>query len=320
MPTSNTKPIGLKQAEAYLLKHWQTYWPYSPGGDASLESTSWCAIALRSNTKIAEETWQYFKKTQLANGGWSTGINDQESDWTSNLVVLALRILAEQMELDTEKQAFLRSGYHYLINSRRQAYIEFLRWIFWLLKLPSNFPAGRGWPFIPGTVMLVEPTAYALMAIKPTKLVGDDTAKSVIPLAEEYIFSRYCKRGGWNYGENVRLTEQLPAYAVTTAQTVIALQDKKDDERVKTGLNFLTQTARENNTCMSLAWSALARDCLGQDTKEELQMLKKHQNSDGSFGGSVYLTAIACCALQIEEENPLKFPQPTKLEIRLSNK
>lgn len=320
MLTSNAKASSLKRAESYLLKHRQTYWPYRPGGDASLETTAWCAIALRSHKEIAEETWQYFQKCQLADGGWATGINDKQSDWTSNLVVLSLKLMAEKMELGSKKQAFLNSAYQYLINSRRQAYIEFLRWIFWLLKLPSNFPAGRGWPFLPGTVMLVEPTTYALMAIKGTKRADEEPLKSVISLAQEYLFSRYCKRGGWNYGENVRLTEQLPAYAVTTAQAVIALQDRPDDERVKTGLNFLTQTSKENNTTMALAWAALARNCFGQDAKEELQMLAQHQNSDGSFSGSIYLTAIAACALQIEEENPLKFPTPVKLDIKLPNK
>lgn len=317
MLASNNTHTSRRKAESYLQKERHGYWPYQSGGDASLETTAWCAIALRSDRTVAEETWQYFRTTQNPNGGWSTGVNDGASDWTSNLVVLALTIMCRQMDIDSEKRAFVDSSYSYLVKSRRQANIEFLRWIFRLLKLPSNFPSGRGWPFFPGTSMLVEPTVYAMMAIKSTASSKQEPLKSVVALAEEYLFNRYCTRGGWNYGENVRLTEQLPPYPVTTAQTIIALQDKANDERVQTSLKFLTDAARQDNTIMALAWSALARDCFNQDCRQELDMLAKHQNKDGSFGKSIFLTALSTCALQVEENNPLKFPAPPTVEVRL---
>ncbi len=309
-----------QQAEKYLLKEGHGSWPYHPEGDTSLETTAWCAIALRSDKTITEKTWQFYNQCQNSNGGWSTDSTDPNSDWTSNLVVLSLRVMAENLPLEPEKRSLLESGYKYLIKSRQQANLEFLRWIFRLLKLPANFPSGRGWPFVPGTVMLVEPTTYALMALKPIRHSAEEPLKSVIALAEEYLFNRFCQRGGWNYGENIRLTEQLPAYPVTTAQAIVALQDKPDNERIQTGVKFLTESARKDNTVMSLAWSALARDCLGLDARQELEMLAKQQRKDGSFGGNIYLTALSTCALQIEESNPLKFPVPATLEIQMADK
>lgn len=309
-----------QRAEKYLLKEGHGSWPYHPGGDTSLETTAWCAIALKSDKAITDKTWQFYKQCQNKNGGWSTNSHDPNSDWTSNLVLLSLRVTSASLPMDADKLTLINSGYQYLVQSRQEAYVEFLRWIFWLLRLPANFPAGRGWPFVPGTVMLVEPTAYALMALKPTKHSAEDPLKSIIALGEEYLFNRFCQRGGWNYGENVRLTEQLPAYPVTTAQAIVALQDKPDNERIQTGLKFLSQSARQNNTIMALAWSALARDCLGLDTQQELEMLATQQSKDGSFGGNVYLTALSTCALQIEESNPLKFPKPATLDIQLADK
>lgn len=320
MITSNPTIISQQRAENFLLKERQNgYWAYTPGGDASLETSAWCAIAFRSNKDIRDESWQYFKQSQNKHGGWSTGLDDGSSDWTSNLVLLALRIMAEQAPLDSGKQALLNDACRYLIQSRSKPYPEYLRWILQLFKLPATFPSGRGWPFLPGTAMLVEPTSYALMAVSPTKSANKEPLKSIVSLGQEYLFSRYCQRGGWNYGENVRITEQLPAYPVSTAQAIIALQDKPQDKRIQTGLMFLTKTARENNTVMALSWSAMARNCLGEPIQEELSMLIKHHRKDGSFGNSIYLTALAVLALQCQKDNALRFPAASQVEINPGN-
>lgn len=319
MIISSTMSISRQRAEAFLLKkRLDGYWPYKPGGDASLETSAWCAIAFRSRKDIRNESWQYFKQSQNKNGGWSTGLDDGSSDWTTNLVLLSLRVLSEQAPLDAVRQDLLNDACRYLLESRSKPYPEYLRWLLQFLKLPATFPAGRGWPFFPETAMLVEPTSYALMAIRPTKSAATEPLKSVVSQAQEYLFSRYCQRGGWNYGENVRLTEQLPPYAVSTAQAIIALQDKPQDKRIQTGLNFLTKTARENNTVMALSWSALARNCLGEKSQQEINMLISHQDKDGSFGNSIYLTALAVLALQCEEDNPLRFPAASQVELKLS--
>src|SRR5258706_177994 len=78
----------------------------------------------------------------------------------------------------------------------------------------------------------VEPTAYALIALKKLRPVqGDGRSDRSIAEAERMLYDRACAEGGWNYGNSTAYGVELPPYLETTALALLALQDRRDDER-----------------------------------------------------------------------------------------
>ena len=104
----------------------------------------------------------------------------------------------------------------------------------------------------------------------------------------------------------------LPAYRLTTAEALLALQgasysDAKKDlidrqEKIKSGLQFLQANSQEDSSSLSLATSILALSAYGQSFAAEQNYLLGRQAADGSFGLTVMSTALAAIALEAGDE------------------
>jgi prenyltransferase beta subunit len=193
-------PIDLQptcQSSAdYLLSRQNKsgFWPYVQNQEASLEATSWCAIALRNYPGIADETIQYLLSHQNRDGGWSTAAQSGTSDWNSSLCLLALHILKANSTLSSAKT--------YLIDHRFSGWINSIAYtLLFLIKGPSAFLSARGWPWTDGCFNWVEPTSYALLSLKPL-MYKDPSLNSVIQSANDFLLQRQCKGGGWNHGDS----------------------------------------------------------------------------------------------------------------------
>ncbi len=86
----------LNKAQEFLNSSVMDGWyPYSiaRGKTPSMEASSWVLIAmLQSNPELAKKIMSFLLANQNEDGGWSTGPGIGESDWTSGVVVLALRL------------------------------------------------------------------------------------------------------------------------------------------------------------------------------------------------------------------------------------
>ena len=84
-----------------------------------------------------------------------------------------------------------------------------------------------GWPWVNGTFSWVEPTAYAVMALKRLRRqLPPDATRDRIDEAEELFADRACSDGGWNYGNTRVFDEDLWSYPDTTALVLLALADR----------------------------------------------------------------------------------------------
>jgi hypothetical protein len=84
-------------------------------------------------------------------------------------------------------------------------------------------PATRGWAWTDDTFGWVEPTSWALLALRcfrpRSPLIDDGLA---------VLADRECEGGGWNYGNAEAFGVALPAFAQTTAVALIALRAVAD--------------------------------------------------------------------------------------------
>jgi Prenyltransferase and squalene oxidase repeat len=115
------------------------------------------------------------------------------------------------------------------------------------------------WSWLDGAFSWVEPTAWAVLALKIGRRAGLATANADqrIAEAERFLIDRACPDGGWNYGNSNVFGKNLYPYVWTTAITLLALQDKRDWPVVANGLKFLETDWRTESSTISLGLTAI---------------------------------------------------------------
>lgn len=293
------------RALEYLLKNFENgYWGYHPGQQPSIEATAWSAIAFcqQQEHDLAKSVSEFLLQTQNADGGWSTSPKIGKSDWSSAPATLALRLLASSSNpqlASTKIKKSLKLSFSYLFDSRVDFLGPVARLLLLLYQGPTGLNYGRGWPWTPKSYNWVEPTSYSLLALKIPKLPEPEEYEFVIEHAHQFLIDHACRGGGWNHGASFCLKKYAPPYLLTTAEALLSLQDLKDHQVVKSGLELLKGNFATNPTCLSLAWSVLVFNAYHLEVETALDLLRSRQNKDGSFGSNILVTALAATALSI---------------------
>jgi len=273
----------LQKSREYIARLQRTDggWPYQPGAQAFPEPTCYGLLA-------------------LAGSGVSGDAQARGFDWLERLVNPEGAIV-----LDGDVDPNWATS-HLLLTSSRLDHNDELqgRCARWLLTLQGEhmeatkevpFDSGlSGWPWMDATFSWVEPTSYALLALKISGY-GDHPR---VTEAEKMLLDRTCVGGGWNYGNREVLGRELPPFVPTTAVATMALQHAPGaDEAVGRGLDYLHSEVAEHPSALSLALAVLAFEIYGRSTVEFTGMLEARQEADGSWRQSVHLTALAALAL-----------------------
>jgi len=205
---------------------------------------------------------------------------DDEPHWSTSLLVITLTRLGCQLELQQKAARFL------------------LRWSGEeTSKITEVTLDGtlHGWPWISGTFSWVEPTCYALLALK---LVGQSQHPRVIE-AERMLVDRACQDGGWNYGNRVIYGASLHGFLSSTALAALALQDvTAAREAINRGLAFLEREIKNHQSSLTLALTILCFHAFARPVADLVAALESRQESDGSWRQQIHQTALAVLALQ----------------------
>jgi hypothetical protein len=154
-----------------------------------------------------------------------------------------------------------------------------------------------GWSWVPHSFSWVEPTSYALTALKKVRpSLNAETVNERIQQGEAMIYDRMCKGGGWNYGNSKVLDYALWPYPDITAVALIALQDRAGDQANQESLQALRKTADEANSGLSASWAAICLSLYGQDAADWRKRVEKRFRETG-FLGETKTLALALLAL-----------------------
>jgi Squalene-hopene cyclase C-terminal domain len=311
---------SLHLALAYIRNQQKDgWWPYSKGHGPSTEATAWCALAVMAaaekSSLPATETINYLLQTQNKDGGWSTDPEIKISEWSSSPALLALRMLPSHNDKSAGEIAkAIDRAFAFLFEMRTDYWRPVARLFVLLSKGTEGLNYGRGWPWTRDTAHWVEPTSYALLALKLPQLPEKASLREAAKHANLYFQEHACRKGqgqppcGWNHGSNYCLEVFLPPYTVTTAEALLALQDDAHNDSVAGGLQHLLQNNDDSNSAMALAWSTLALHAYDRQYSKKLMGLVEQQKADGSFGPNNLVTAIATLALAAGQgRNLLKF-------------
>ena len=117
----------------------------------------------------------------------------------------------------------------------------------------------QGWSWIPQTFSWVEPTSWALLALKKwARVSGGRIDADRVGVAEKLLADRACAQGGWNYGNSNMMGQDLRPYVPTTAVALLSLQDKRTDPIVARSVEYLERAAPSEHSSVALSLAVLA--------------------------------------------------------------
>jgi len=273
---------------------------------SNTEATSLAVSALHS---LGEESGKdrvirgalWLTERQNPNGSWRLNDVATAGSWTTALAIIALSAFPEQQKraLDASRWLLTQEG------SKPGILAELILWATGKSNVNRLNNDLIGWSWVPNSFSWVEPTSYALTALKKVRSsLPAEAVNERIQQGEAMIYDRMCKGGGWNYGNSKVLDYALWPYPDTTAVALIALQDRAGDQANQESLQALRKTADEANSGLAASWAAISLNVYGQDTRDWQKRVERRFRETG-FLGETKTLALALMALN-GKANPFR--------------
>ncbi len=181
------------------------------------------------------------------NADGSIGLNQEFRDqgfWNTSLLALAMHGLGRTAERDAAVTFLL--GHRSIV----------------LAQAPENDVDMSlvGWPWVGATFGWVEPTAWALMALK---LANKDQHPRAIA-GQRLLQDRCMVKGGWNYGNKVVFGNALIPFWDSTSVALLAL-DESDRSYVDKSLNLLEASLADIPSLYSKSLACLCLSRFGRN-------------------------------------------------------
>ncbi len=241
-------------------------WSTVGGGPPDTESTAWAVIALRDRSgdavRAALSGRDWLLRQQRPDGAWPVWPSVPVPGWTTSLAVLSLA--------GAEERAATAGGEWLLGTRARRASwsartLIRLRWIEPSVELDHSL---TGFPWVPDTFSWVEPTSWAILALRTLQgRLSETERRGRTDEAVELLLDRACVGGGWNYGNRTVLGEDLWPYPDTTAIALLALMDAGGHPAVAAGFRSLDEMLAGRASRLSLSLGVLARRAHGRNTQ-----------------------------------------------------
>jgi len=256
-------------ARLYQQRNADGGWPYYAGRKSRLEATSWALLATGSAvTTTPLPTWKR-----------AGGFLVEPSTGEVNIAFNALAVLCAR-GAGGEYTALFDGVTTALIESRGVAVAQ--------NPYARQDSSLQAWSWTSGAFSWVEPTAWALLALKRWA-APSASVRVRIATGEAVLRDRACPGGGWNYGNPEVYGKALPGHVPPTAIGVMALQDRMNEPRVGQAVAFLERQALLEGSTTALALSLLALWSVGRTPSR----LVAHATRSESFGN---LAAMAMAA------------------------
>jgi prenyltransferase/squalene oxidase-like repeat protein len=272
-------------------------WGAAQGRRSNTEATSLAVSALKSvnagsvdDRVLRGSLW--LAEHQNADGGWRLNDVATAGSWTTALAIVALSSFPEHQRrvLDAARWLVSQEG------SKPGILANLILWARGKRNVNELNKDLIGWSWVPSSFSWVEPTSYAVTALKKVRSSLPETnVNERIQQGEAMIYDRMCKDGGWNYGNSKVMDYALWPYPDITAIALIALQDRAREPANQRSLQSLRKTAAEVNSGLASCWAALCLDLYGQDTRDWKSLIEKSFEKNG-FLGETKTLALALMA------------------------
>lgn len=250
------------------------------------EAAALLNLALRpsQSTRLLQE--------QLADGAWSALDPSQPSNtYHTALALLALRYCGG------DHTASVGRGLDWLINAQPAEAHWLWKWKFRLVDRQVRFdPEKFGWPWVPGTVSWVAPTAMSILVLR-----AYEVKTTRLDAAVAMLLDRACPAGGWNAGNSQVYGVDLEPHPDFTAMALLALHGIVDPNapQLVQATRYLSSRLPLCRSVYSLAWGVIAFAAYHHPT-----LVACTELLDRYVGGAIARTpthTLALAALALEQ-------------------
>jgi len=268
-------------------------WPYKAGLASRVEPTALAALALGSASTASSGARAWLERAQQRDGSWSAAAGASRSAWPTPLAMLALAADPAGAAADRITRAT-----RFLLFAR-PAVLEDAGPV----KLRG---ALRGWAWTADAFSWVEPTGYALLALKRCTRPDGGPRDARLREAETMLLDRMCESGGWNFGNPAAFGVPIRAFPVPTAVALIALQDRRQDPRLARSIDVLRRIALAEPSMLGLGWALAALRIFGVAASEVEQALARECSAVPGRDPGPDVPSLAVAALARADDDRLE--------------
>ena len=216
---------------------------YAAGTAPAAEPTAIAALALLANARpaAARRAADALTLLQQSNGAVSVRAGEDSPGWPTSLAVLAWCHCGPDLYRDR-----IDRGIAWLLANRGQG-------------MPRAAEFGHnselvGWAFAEHTHSWVEPTSFAVLALKAAGKANDPATREGVAV----LVDRQLPGGGLNYGNTTVLGQRLRAHVQPTGIALLALAgEPAEPSRLAKTIAWLARSIGPETTPQSLAWATL---------------------------------------------------------------
>jgi hypothetical protein len=192
----------------------------------------------------------------------------------------------------------VQRGYDWLlaVRGRRFPWRQRVREFFGGRKVVELDSTLDGWPWTPGAFAWVEPTSWALLALKARWQARPPRAvRQRIGLGERMLADRACPGGGWNYGNSRVMGQDLDPYPDTTAVALLGLHGGSGDV-IARGFRALDRLIDAHTSGLSLSLALLSHRAWERENPQLVRAWQDHMESHAATTDTRTLTLAAIAA------------------------
>lgn len=222
-------------------------WPYRLAHDPASEPTALACLALRDSTEhraVMRRGLEWLASLRQADGGAALTAQISQPRWATALVYLAWHQCAasDQVDFSTIQANSLK----WLLANKGKTFTS-------NPALYGHDTQLTGWPWVADTHSWVEPTAYAILALRAAGLRQHLRVREGVAL----LLDRAMPHGGWNYGNSRMFGSELRPFPDQTGMALAALAGEPRPACVVKGLDFLYTELPRIRTPFSLGWALI---------------------------------------------------------------
>lgn len=234
------------------LAHADGGWGYVAGQPAHLEPTCLALLALRPEREqfaaVIEGGRAFLRSCRRPDGSYRLARGRDAAVWGT-----ALALFTETVYRDGEAPTADETATAAVLLGIKGRVVDADPEVADMCDIDVSL---AGWPWGEATFSWVEPTSWACLALHR---LGQGSHPRVVE-GERLLLDRAFEQGGANYGNRMilgRMTEPIPG---PTALMLLALQDHRDEPRVKAAVRYLCDQLANGHDLEHLGWGRLALD------------------------------------------------------------
>jgi len=245
---------------------------YRPGGEPRPDATCWAILALQAHDgrrELAEKAREALGRMQRPDGRVCLSPRHEDVCWPTALAVLA-------WHGSSRHEGHRSKAVRFLLDFQGRRIVNHT------VGVTASDCTPGGWPWAVGTHSWVEPTAYALVALRLSGYGTHARAQE----AQQLLLHRQLSAGGWNYGNTVVFGKELHPMPETTGMALQAVADVPPRSGVKKSLSYLRSQAPSLRTPFAVAWTILGLSAWQEqipDEHEHLDSIIRKQEQDGPY-------------------------------------